>query len=164
MKALEQRESRHVQAAKSFLVAGNHLAACQHLDRIASEFQFHPDVLEVRWAVQSHARAWQASLETAQRLVAVAPERPTGWIQRSFVLHKLKRTREALDALFPAAEKFPGIPIIRFNLACYAAQLACLWEAECWLKQALEFSRSEYKKLALQHEDLKPLWEKIQSL
>jgi len=164
MKALEQPESHHVEAAKSLLEAGKQLAAQQHLDSIASEFQSHADVLEVRWAVQAHARAWLASLETAQRLVSVAPERPTGWIQRSFVLHKLQRTQEALDALFPAAERFPGIPIIRFNLACYAAQLACLWEAERWLKQALEFSRSEYKKLALQHQDLKALWEKIQSL
>src|SRR5260221_7392249 len=138
MKDLEPPDSILVQTARALLEAGQQLAAQQRLDGIASEFQSHPDVLEVRWAVQAHARAWLASLETARTLVTVAPERPTGWIQRSFVLHKLERTQEALDALFPAAEKFPGIPIIRFNLACYSAQLSCLGEAERWLSEALE--------------------------
>ena len=160
MKGLEPRDSVFLQAARNCLESGQHLAAHNELARLAAEFGFHPDVLEVRWAIQAQANQWQSSLESAQAIVDTAPGRPTGWIKRSFVLHRLKRTQEALDELFPAAERFSDIAVIPYNLACYAAQLQCFWEAKRWLKQAIEMG-SELKLLALRDPNLEPLWEKL---
>ena len=163
MKHLEPPDSFYLRAAWSCLESRNTVAAQEELARISPDLLFHPDVLELRWAIQMQAGAWQLALELAQAIVNSAPDRPTGWIKRSFVLHKLKRTREALDNLFPAAERFDKVAVIPYNLACYAAELRYLWEAERWLKQAFEVGGSQLKVLALQNEDLKPLWGKLKS-
>ena len=160
MKDLEPPDSFFLQAARVCLERGERLAAEKELAAIQEGLRSHPDVLEIRWTIQMHARKWQASLDLAQAIVNCAPGRPTGWIRRSFVLHRLKRTQEALDKLFPAAEKFSEIAMIPYNLACYSAQLQYLWEAERWLKRAVEIGGTQIKALALQDKDLQPLWAK----
>jgi len=164
MKALEPPDSFYLRAASSCLESGKYRAAQQELDRIAQPLRCHPDVLEIQWAVHAQAREWKACLSTAQALLDSAPERPTGWIKSSFVLHRLKRTQEALNTLFPAAEKFSDVAVIPYNLACYAAQLEHLWEAERWLKRALEIGGDHFRALALQEKDLEALREKIREL
>ena len=47
-------------------------------------------------------------VDIAEPNVQQGPERLFGWLQHSFALHELKRTREALDALLPAARVLPG--------------------------------------------------------
>ena len=158
MKALEPPDLFYVQAARSLLEEGNHAAARQEVGRTASGLWSHPDVLEVRWGIEGQTGDWPACLEIAQSLIAAAPERPSGWIKRSYVLHRLKRSQEALDGLFPAVEKFSDIPIIPYNLACYAANLACFWEAERWLEQALEAGGASFKKMAARDRQFANLW------
>ena len=63
----------------------------------------HPDVLEVRWQVYAKAGKWEPCVDIGNALVKTAPERPFGWVHRSFALHELKRTKEASDLLVPAA-------------------------------------------------------------
>jgi tetratricopeptide (TPR) repeat protein len=93
-------------------------------------------------------------------MVALMPGEPVGWINRSYALHQLKRTREALDTLLPAAAKFPDNLTIAYNLACFACQLGLLAEANRWLKQAMKLADSNQIQLvALEDPDLKPLWE-----
>ena len=161
MKDVAPPDLFYVRAARSLLESGRHAAAQQELERVDKDLQSHPDVLEVKWGIQAQGRKWTACLDIAEAIVTAVPERPTGWIKRSFVLHKLQRTQEALDRLFPGAEKFGDVPIIHYNLACYAAQLQYLWEAEKWLKQALEIGGIAYRKLALQDVALEPLWKMI---
>ena len=164
MKDLEPRDVLYVLAARHSLESGHPLAAQRELEKIGERFQSHPDVLEIQWAIQCQGRNWENCLEIADAIVSSAPERPTGWIKRSFVLHQLNRTQEALDSLFPAVEKFPEIPIIPYNLACYAAQLQSLWEAERWLKQAVDIGGNPYKNLALRDRELEALAAKIPNL
>jgi len=154
----------HVQAAWTYLESRNPRGAQQELDKVAAWLRTHPDVLEVRWAIEAHAQHWRTCLEIAQAILDAAPGRATGWIKRSFVLHRLQRTPEALNHLFPAAEKFSDIAMIPYNLACYAATLDCLWEAERWLQQALERGGAEIRRMALQDRELEPIWDKIGQL
>ena len=155
----------HVQAARGWLELGNHLEANAELEKITARRRAHPDVLEVRWEIYAKVKDWEACLEIAGAVIKTAPERASGWIHRSFALHELKRTQEAWDNLFPVAERFPKVPTIPYNLACYAAQLGKLWESQQWLKQAFKIGDSkELKLLALDDPDLKPLWDKIGEL
>jgi predicted Zn-dependent protease len=89
----------------------------------------HPDVLEMRWRIYAKAGKWDACLDIAAAMVKMAPYLPAGWIQRSCALHKLKRTREAVEKLLPAVDLFPREWLIRYNLACYACQLGNREEA-----------------------------------
>ena len=71
----------------------------------------------------------------------------------------------AWDALLPAFEKFPKEPTIPYNLACYACQLRRLDEARQWLERAVKIAGKEkIKFMALNDDDLEPLWQEIKRL
>src|SRR6185503_19779708 len=95
-------------------------------------------VLAVRCDIYIVAMRWPAVIAVAWTLVNLVPDRPSGWVRRSFALHGLKQTQQAFDLLLPAARKFPEIPAIPYNLACYCAQLGKLEEARRWLHQSYE--------------------------
>ena len=164
MKALVPPDLFYVQAARSWLESGKPVAAQKELDRIAPERQDHPDVLEVRWAIAARSRRWETCLEIAEALVQATPERPTGWIKRSFILHQLNRAQEALERLFPAVKRFPEIPIIPYNLACYASELQLWWEAERWLRASFQVGGADFRQMALQDKHLQHFWPKVRTL
>jgi len=56
------------------------------------------------------------------------------------------------------------VPVIAYNLSCYACQLHQLESARNWFKRALaadEKQKDALKKMALADDDLKPLWPEI---
>jgi len=64
--------------------------------------------------------------------------------------------------LLAVVNKFPENAIMRYNLACYAAQMGLLEESCGWLVQAFEIEDSVQLKLAAMYDpDLQPLWDKI---
>lgn len=120
--------------------------------------QFHPDVLALRCDIYTTTMKWQQVLDTASALVILTPDRPCGWIRRSFALHGLKQTQEAFVLLLPSASKFPENPTIAYNLACYCAQLGNLEEARKWLHRSYEIGDAKMLKSAARFDpDLAPL-------
>ena len=80
----------------------------------------------------------------------------------SDLLHELRRTQEAREALLPAVKKFPEASLIPYNLACYACQLGDPAEARQWLRKAIaRGEKDEIKRLALNDPDLAVLREEI---
>ena len=68
-----------------------------------------------------------------------------------------KKSKVVLDE---AAKLFPGDSMIQYNLACYCAQLGQLDAAKEYLDKSYELGDAKQIKLmALDDEDLKPLWE-----
>ena len=62
-------------------------------------------------------------------------------------------------------ERFPKVPTIPYNLACYACQLGNLEEARQWLAKAIKIrSTEEIKQMALADPDLQPMWDEIKKL
>ena len=58
------------------------------------------------------------------------------------------------------AKLFPGDSMIQYNLACYCAQLGQLDAAQEYLDKSYDLGDAKQIKLiALDDEDLKPLWE-----
>lgn len=84
-------------------------------------------MLQVRWEVHAMAKKWEAALDIAAAIIQLDPGEPLGWVNRSYVLHEMKRTAEARDNLLPVVEKFPDDAIMRYNLACYE----CQWAWSC---------------------------------
>src|SRR4051794_4098713 len=107
MNDLGTPDSHHLNAAQGWLELGNHLEANEELAKISALHGNHPEVLEVRWAIQAAGKSWPTCVEVAEALVKVAPDYLLGWIHRSYALHELKRTPEALDLLLPAVALFP---------------------------------------------------------
>jgi tetratricopeptide (TPR) repeat protein len=165
MKALEAPDVHHLRAAEGWFELGNFNEATEELKHIAPKSRLHPDVLMVRWDIYAGLQNWEFAYTIAQALVAVAPEEAAGWINRSFALHKMKRSREAWANLFPAAKMFPKESTIPYNLACYSCQLGNLTEAWNWLDKAIEIGEADkIKSQAMDDADLKPLWAQLKGL
>ncbi len=163
MKPLEHPNDLHLQAAQGWLELGNHIEADAELDNITATLRSHPDVLELRWQIYARAKKWEACVDIASAITKLAPDRPVGWIHRSYALHELKRTQEALDNLIPVLAKFPREHLMRYNLACYTCQLGRLEDAKVWLELAFKIAGNpaKVKLMALDDPDLEPLWKNI---
>jgi len=160
--SLEPPDSHRVNAALGWLDLGNPREAAAELAQLAPAVQAHPEVLEARWRLCAAERRWADALAVARAQVTVAPDDPTGWVNQSYALHELRRTAEARDLLLPKAAEFPRQSIIPYNLACYACQLGDLEEARRWLRRFLQLrSKDELRRLALNDQDLRPLWPEI---
>ena len=116
-------------------------------------------MLEVRWHIYAHAKKWDACVDLAGTVIKLDPNRHGAWIHRSFALHELKRTQEALDQLLPVAKKFRTMWTIPYNLACYGARLGRLKECERWFNEAMAIDEQTVRRAAMDDPDLKPLWD-----
>ncbi len=168
MKPLEPPDRYHLLAASGWLDLGDTREATEELERIAPRLRAHPDVLELRWQIYAEARNWDACVDIATAIVEQAPDRASGWLHRGYALRRATRgtLQAAWDALLPAAEKFPDVHLIPFNLACYACQMRRLPEARDWLKRAFDIAgkagaRKRVRRRALDDPDLEPLWKEI---
>jgi hypothetical protein len=162
MRTLDHPDSFHLEAARGWLALGSHFEAEKELERIGPKERGHLDVLDVSWEIAARKKEWELCVALSERFIKAAPNRVQGYIHKSYALHELKRTQEAWDFLFPLAEKFPKNPTIKYNMACYGAQLGRVWEAEQWLKLAFTVGdEAELRAMALQDPDLQPLWPKI---
>ena len=148
-----------------WLELGNPMEAGEEIARISPALLDHPDVLEVRWEVCASGRSWDAAHAVAETLVRTAPDRSSGWVHRAYALRRKPGggLGPAWEALHPAAGKFPKVPIIPYNLACYAAQLGRLDEAMDWLRRAAKAGgdTKAIKRMAMRDDDLKALWDRI---
>jgi tetratricopeptide (TPR) repeat protein len=162
MNALTATERFHVDAAEGWLMLGNPIEAHEELEKLSGESNQHPAVLAMRWQVYAAARWWEAAYVVSKALCEVAPNSAEAWICQANTLRNYKGTVEAWSLLLSVVKKFPDEAIIRYNLACYAAQLNLLEESCGWLVQAFELDESVQLKLAALYDpDLQPLWEKI---
>lgn len=162
---LEPPDIHHVRAALGWLELGNPAEAGDEIARVSAANLNHPDVLEVRWAVCAEGGSWDAAEEVAEALVAVAPERSSGWVHRAYAVRRRRGggLEQAERLLLAALDKFPKESVIPYNLACYAAQLGRLGEAWDWLLRAagIEGRIEVIRDRGLIDTDLEPLWKKL---
>jgi len=160
-------DSHYLSAAVGWFELGNLVEAKAELGRIVPEHFDYPDVLEVRWLLHAEEKDWQAGLSVAEKLIAVDPRRPTGWLHRAYARRRVENggLQAAWDDLLPGVEKCPKDQTIPYNLACYACQLGRLDEARQWLERAVKLAgKKKIKLMALNDTDLEPLWEEIKRL
>ena len=159
---LPQPDAFHAKAAVGWVELGNAREARKEFAEIAEAHRGHPDVLEALWSILVEERAWNAALAAAEKLVAAAPGRETGWIQQSFALHELKRTAEAYERLVKVVGNFPRAYVLPYNLACYQCQLGNQQAALKWLREAAKRSDAKtIRVMGLKDPDLAPLRDEL---
>lgn len=164
---LEPPDTFFFSSAAGWLELGNPHEAEAELKQLSLAASQVPDVLELTWLVYAKLGRWQDGLKSAQKLLEVAPDRPSGWLHRAYAIRRLPdgSLQEAWEALLPAHRRFPGESLIPYNLSCYACQMGDLDTARKWLEKAVECDGLEpIRKLALADEDLMPLWEEIRGM
>jgi hypothetical protein len=160
-------DSHCLDAATGWLGLGCADDARAELEKISRPNRNHPDVLEVRWTLLAHEKDWSAALEVAELELKFAAADASGWLHRAYALRRVSGggLPQAWSALLPAADKFPGEPVIPYNLSCYACQMQQLDTAWKWLQRAFAAGQKDtIKAMALADDDLKPLWTKIKEL
>ena len=151
-------DCHYVNAVSGWLDLGNPQEALAELRRVSPGVAESPAVLDLAWRVHAALRDWPSALAVSQRMVRLAPSQPAGWVNHSYALHELRRTQEAWEHLLPAADQFPEVPTVPYNLACYACQLGDRAAARVWLERAAKIlGPGQLKKMALSDPDLLPL-------
>jgi len=164
---LEPPDTHYLDAATGWLGLGCPQEAREELSRISPANQCHPDTLEVRWTLLVREERWDDALKIAELELKLRPEDPAGWLHRAYALRRAPKGGliGAWGVLLLAAEKFPKEPVIAYNLSCYATQLKDLVSARLWLHRSIKVGdKAEIKKMALDDDDLKPLWSEIRDL
>jgi len=167
VQGLEPADIHRLNAALGWLGLNSPADARTELDAFMPALQKHPAVLEVRWLVCAHEKKWRDALAVAEQELASSPDDSSGWLHRAYALRRVAdgSLARAWEALLPAAEKFPAEPVIAYNLSCYACQLNELDASRVWLRRAIKIGgKKAIRKMALEDEDLKPLWPEIKEL
>ena len=160
---LKHPDPMHLKAAAGWIQLGDYDAANDELENIRAEWRAHPDVLNLRWLIYSHHEQWDACLDIASATVKMASDRVWGWVHKAYALRRATGggIEKAKPVLEEAAKLFPSDSMIQYNLACYCAQLGQLDAAQEYLGKSYDLGDAKQIKLmALDDEDLKPLWER----
>ena len=99
----------------------------------------------------------------ASHLVKVDPKTPGWWISLASALRRIESIEKAEAILLRAQAIHPEVAMIAFSLACYASVEGRMEEAKERLHHAINLDK-DFRKLALDDEDLKPLWDWIAGL
>ena len=161
MSALTHPDCVHLESAQGWYLLGNLKEANAALDLISPDQRIHPDVLEVRFSIYAKGNQWDACMDVATAMLEIAPERPSTWLNCSHTLYGMKHTQAAWETLNTVRHKWPRIPLISYNLACYSCVLGREEEALALLKEAVAKGGTEIKTMALSDPDLRPLQSRL---
>jgi predicted Zn-dependent protease len=156
MMKLSLQTLRALQYAEGYLALGMKREAAEALaEMVAGENDTLP-ALAMRAAVFHELGDWPRAAEAATLLCERSPEDARHWIQRAYAVRRARTIQDARVILLEAMARHPDEAIIRFNLACYEAQLGRLAEAREFLADACRLN-PDCVDMANTDPDLEPL-------
>jgi Flp pilus assembly protein TadD len=138
-------------------------AAALVLEEIAPDDKTHNEVLGARVNLYMAAKKWDMVTAVASHLAKVAPKTAGWWISLAYAIRGTQSVEKAEAILLRAQKLHPKVAMIAFNLACYASVTGRTEEAKERLRHAMDLDKAICG-LALDDEDLKPLWDWIAGL
>ena len=154
---------KHVLASSGYLELGMFDDAAMVLEEIAPEDKTRNEVLGARVNLYMVAKKWDMAAAVASHLVKVDPGTAGWWISLAYAVRRIEGIEKAEAILLRARKMHPQVAMIAFNLACYASVAGRMEEAKEQLRHAIKLDK-EVRKLAIDDEDLKPLWDWIAGL
>jgi hypothetical protein len=91
------------------------------------------------------------------------PENAGWWITLAYSVRRIEGIEKVEAILLRAQAIHPKVAMIPFSLACYASVTSRMEEAKEHLRRAIDLDK-DVRKLALDDEDLKPLWDWLAGL
>jgi Flp pilus assembly protein TadD len=152
-----------VLASSGYLELGMFAEATRALEEIAPADESRVEVLGAWLDLYMAARKWRMAATVADQLIKTMPGNPAWWIQMAYAVRRCETIDRAEAILLRAQEVHPNNVIILLNLASYASVNGRTEEAKARLRQAIGLHRGA-RRLALDVEDLRPLWGWISSL
>jgi Flp pilus assembly protein TadD len=134
--------------------------AAQALEEIEPEDKTRNEVLYARVDIYVAAKKWHLAAAVASHLVKTDPQNPAAWINLAYAVRRAENIQAAEAVLLKARALHPKSAPIAFNLACYASVVGNMEEAKARLQHAIDLD-NDIRRLALDDEDLRPLWDWI---
>jgi len=144
---------RRLEAARGYCELGLPALAWEEINPLRQPLGQLGDVIETELMILMMERRWIEALALALRLQNLHPSQPAGWLQASFCLHELGRTREALERLVSGPRALRQVPLFHYNTGCYLARLGKLRDAMAALRRAFEMD-AEFRENARSDPDL----------
>jgi len=157
---IEPPNKQLFEVASGYAELGMFHEANEQLETIDPFLRAAPEVLALRIEIYRGLEKWELMAEIAKRLTEFEPDNPEWPVQLAYATRRATSIEAAKEILLNAESKFPKEAIISYNLACYECQLRELKKAKNYLKKAFEIDLN-WRKAALEDEDLKPLWNAI---
>jgi Flp pilus assembly protein TadD len=133
------------------------------LEEIEPEDKTRNEVLGARVNLYVAAKKWDMAAAIASHLMKVEPENEGWWISLAYSMRRSEGVEKAEAILLRAQAIHPKVAMIAFNLACYASVTGRMDDAKERLRHAIDLDKN-IQKLAINDEDLKPLWDWIAGL
>ena len=133
------------------------------LEEIEPKDKTRTEVLGARVVLYIAAKKWDMAAAVASHLVKVEPENEAWWINLAYSVRRSESIEQAEAILLRARVIHPKVAMIAFNLACYASVTGRIEDAKERLRMAIDLDKG-VRILALDDEDLRPLWDWISGL
>jgi len=147
-----------LKSAIGYAELGMFLDATNEIESLPPEHKISSAVLCVRMEIYRAAKQWKLSEVVARELWKRHSDDPIHWNNLAWAVRRSDSIDSANSILLDAEKKFPDDAMTHFNLGCYACQLGDLEAAKIRVGRAIELD-SSFKILALDDEDLEPLWD-----
>ena len=160
---LEPPDQQFFDAACGYVQLGMLQEANTELENIDPFLRAAPEILALRIEIYRGLKKWELMAEIAKRLSDFQPNYVQWVVSYAYATRRADSIQAAKEILLNAEPKFPKEAIIKYNLACYFCQTQDIETAKNYLKQAFKID-SNWRLQALEDEDLKPLWDSLQTM
>ena len=157
---LSTEDQKHLTAAQGYVTLGMWLDANAELEEIDPEVRHVPEVLEVRVEIFRALEKWELMQTVAKKLAIHDPDEPQWTTSWAWATRRADSIDQARIILVNAIERRPNVAIFHYNLACYICQLGGLEKAKVRLHRAFQLDPG-LRVMALDDEDLRPMWDQI---
>jgi Flp pilus assembly protein TadD len=154
---------KYVLASSGYLELGMFDDAALVLEEIEPEDKIREEVLGARVGIYMAAKKWEMAAAVASHLVKVEPKNSSWWINLAYATRRCEGIENAEAILLRARKLHHDNAMIEFNLACYASVTGRFEEAKEHLEHAIGLN-AELRRIAIDDEDLRPLWDWIVDL
>ena len=157
-----QEEVRHLTAAEGYIELGMYKEAHAELHELDPEFQFLQQALVLKLCVYAGFKQWDIVQDIANSMARHEPDNAQWAIWSASAASRAESIEAAKKILLKALETNPNNANIHYNLSCYETRLNHFKLAQQHLARAFQLD-PRFKALALQDEDLEPLWIKLKA-
>lgn len=152
-----------VERAEGYLLLHMVKAARAELEALAAPTHALGVVREA-WLQQAMAeKDWPKAAVLAEQLRVKNPARAEFWVWEAYSRRRAEGVAAARTILEEALKLFPAVALIPYNLACYACSEGELDAARRLLATVLTRT-PDLAAIAAEDEDLRPLWDELESL
>ena len=155
--------TKHLTASQGYLDLGMGQEAWDELDSMPLRDRARPEVVVMRLVILQSMAQWDKAAEIARGAIRAYPERPELYLLYLFGAYAIRRAEDVRAAFLFLQEGCTYLvddATYWFNRGCYHCQAGELEDAKRCVQRAAELDR-RFQQMALDDEDLEPLWDEL---